>query len=148
MNVLGGENVLLMGGGGAYATGSNGFASKVMAQANVEGTATLIVQNGSVDGLYGGGMAIDDTNSDAVNAVANTKDVVIAVTGGEVNRANMGVILNTAHGNTLTPVCRRAMALTLMNQQIWLKRPMLPFSVQAWRQVQARALLRRRLRSI
>lgn len=99
VDVLGGENVLLMGGG-AYATGSNGFASKVMAQANVEGTATLIVQNGSVDGLYGGGMAIDDTNSDAVNAVANTKDVVIAVTGGEVNRANMGVILNTAHGNT------------------------------------------------
>lgn len=54
VDVLGGENVLLMGGGGAYATGSNGFASKVMAQANVEGTATLIVQNGSVDGLYGG----------------------------------------------------------------------------------------------
>ncbi|WP_417226020.1 autotransporter domain-containing protein [Sutterella wadsworthensis] len=74
VNVLGGENVLLMGGGGAYATGS-------------------------VDGLYGGGMAIDDTNSEAVNAVANTKDVVIAVTGGEVNRANMDVILNTAHGN-------------------------------------------------
>lgn len=100
VNVLGGENVLLMGGGGAYATGSNGFASKVMAKANVEGTATLTVQNGSVDGLYGGGMAIDDTNSEAVNAVANTKDVVIAVTGGEVNRANMDVILNTAHGNT------------------------------------------------
>lgn len=99
VNVLGGENVLLMGGGGAYATGSNGYASKVMAQANVEGTATLSVQNGSVDGLYGGGMAIDDTNSEAVNAVANTKDVVIAVTGGEVNRANMDVILNTAHGN-------------------------------------------------
>lgn len=88
VNVLGGENVLLMGGGGAYATGSNGFASKVMAQANVDGTATLTVQNGSVDGLYGGGMAIDDTNSEAVNAVAKTKDVVIAVTGGEVNRAN------------------------------------------------------------
>lgn len=100
VNVLGGENVLLMGGGGAYATGSNGYASEVMAQANVEGTATLIVQNGSVDGLYGGGMAIDDTNSEAVNAVANTKDVGIAVTGGEVNRANMDVILNTAHGNT------------------------------------------------
>lgn len=99
VNVLGGENVLLMGGG-AYATGSNGYASEVMAQANVEGTATLIVQNGSVDGLYGGGMAIDDTNSEAVNAVANTKDVGIAVTGGEVNRANMDVILNTAHGNT------------------------------------------------
>lgn len=99
VNVLGGENVLLMGGGGAYATGSNGFASKVMAQANVDGTATLTVQNGSVDGLYGGGMAIDDTNSEAVNAVAKTKDVVIAVTGGEVNRANMDVILNTAHGN-------------------------------------------------
>lgn len=99
VNVLGGENVLLMGGG-AYATGSNGYASKVMAQANVDGTATLTVQNGSVDGLYGGGMAIDDTNSEAVNAVANTKDVVIAVTGGEVNRANMDVILNTAHGNT------------------------------------------------
>ena len=82
VNVLGGENVLLMGGGGAYATGSNGLASKVMAQANVDGTATLIVQNGSVDGLYGGGMAIDDTNSEAVNAVAKTKDVVIAVTGG------------------------------------------------------------------
>ena len=100
VNVLGGENVLLMGGGGAYATGSNGYASKVMAQANVEGIATLTVQNGSVDGLYGGGMAIDDTNSEAVNAVANTKDVIIAVTGGEVNRANMDVILNTAHGNT------------------------------------------------
>lgn len=96
VNVLGGENVLLMGGGGAYATGSNGYASEVMAQANVE----VIVQNGSVDGLYGGGMAIDDTNSEAVNAVANTKDVGIAVTGGEVNRANMDVILNTAHGNT------------------------------------------------
>lgn len=100
VTVLGGENVLLMGGGGAYATGSNGYASKVMAQANVDGSATLTVQNGSVDGLYGGGMAIDDTNSEAVNAVANTKDVVIAVTGGEVNRANMDVILNTAHGNT------------------------------------------------
>ncbi|WP_278979443.1 ESPR domain-containing protein [Sutterella wadsworthensis] len=131
VNVLGGENVLLMGGGGAYATGSNGFASKVMAQANVDGTATLTVQNGSVDGLYGGGMAIDDTNSEAVNAVAKTKDVVIAVTGGEVNRANMDVILNTATAINPTPVCRRAMALTLMNRQIWLKRPMLPFSVQA-----------------
>lgn len=131
VNVLGGENVLLMGGGGAYATGSNGYASKVMAQANVEGTATLIVQNGSVDGLYGGGMAIDDTNSEAVNAVANTKDVVIAVTGGEVNRANMDVILNTRTAINPTPVCRRAMVLTPMNRQIWLKRLMLPFSVQA-----------------
>lgn len=131
VNVLGGENVLLMGGGGAYATGSNGYASKVMAQANVEGTATLIVQNGSVDGLYGGGMAIDDTNSEAVNAVANTKDVVIAVTGGEVNRANMDVILNTAHGNKPNSGLPPSMVLTPMNRQIWLKRLMLPFSVQA-----------------
>lgn len=74
----------------------------------VAGTAETISRNVSLTvggqaqtaGLAGGGMAIDDTNSDAVNAVANTKDVVIAVTGGEVNRANMGVILNTAHGNT------------------------------------------------
>ncbi len=85
--VNGGENVLVMGGGLSYATGTNGQNTNVGAQSVVK-TSNLLIRNGSVDGLVGGGMAWDDTNATAVNASVSAETVNILVEGGTVNKIN------------------------------------------------------------
>lgn len=101
MLVNGGENVLVSAGGLAYATNSSGggINSNVMAKAAV-GTAEVLVGGGTVDGLFGGGIAIDDTAAGKTNAEATTEKVVLTVSGGEVNSANMDPITGIAHGVT------------------------------------------------
>ena len=90
VHVTGGENILVSGGGLSFATANKGNLSK--AEANV-GAATLLVNGGSVDGLYGGGIAVDDTKSDTTNAFANTKTITIEVAGGEIHAANMDPLI-------------------------------------------------------
>ena len=98
MNFKGGYNVATAAGGLAYSTAEirNG-GSLVKATANV-GSAAVLVSGGSVDGLLGGGIAFDNVNAKASNAVANTENVTITVTGGEINAANVDPITGYIQG--------------------------------------------------
>ena len=103
INVNGGENILVSGGGLSYATvgeGVNGTDTLVEAKAHV-GTANLVVNNGSVDGLFGGGIAVDDTNLSETNASSNTDTIVIDVNGGEVHHAYLQPLTSLAQNNTV-----------------------------------------------
>lgn len=99
MNITGGDNVLVMAGGAAYATGSNGQESKVVSQSNVE-ASTVNMTGGSVDGLFGGGLAIDDTNASGTNASAKTNSVAINIDGGTVNRVDSNGLTSLATGES------------------------------------------------
>ena len=98
VHVTGGENILVSGGGLSFATANKGNLSK--AEANV-GAATLLVNGGSVDGLYGGGIAVDDTKSDTTNAFANTNSILIEVAGGEIHAANMDPLIEISHSGSV-----------------------------------------------
>ena len=93
LNITGGDNVLVMAGGAAYATGDKGQESHVLSSSSV-GTAAINMTAGSADGLFGGGLAIDDTNASATNASAETKSVEILVNGGTVNKADLSILTN------------------------------------------------------
>lgn len=99
IHVTGGENILVSGGGLSYATGDNGYESYSKAEANVD-EAKLLVEGGSVDGLYGGGIAVDDTASKKHNAIANTTTIAIEVAGGEVHAANMDPLIEISQGGS------------------------------------------------
>lgn len=88
------EVVGLFGNGLAYFTGSTEVTEpKVFA--NLKGTATasatdtnINVLGGSVDGIIGGGMAIDDSDAARTNAIAETSGkVTINVVDGTINKA-------------------------------------------------------------
>lgn len=98
LNINGGENVLVTAGGLSYATASNGIDSMVKAEAEI-GNAVVKMTGGTVDGLFGGGIAIDDTNADDTNASTVSKSIAITVKGGTVNVANVDPITGIAHGN-------------------------------------------------
>ena len=97
VHITGGENILVAGGGGTYATADNGQESTVLAQSTVD-SALLVVDGGSVDGLYGGGIAIDDTNAEFVNSKVVTSNISIEVNGGDVNEANVAPIVTHIKG--------------------------------------------------
>lgn len=97
LNINGGENVLVTAGGLSYATASNGIDSMVKAEAEI-GNAVVTMTGGTVDGLFGGGIAIDDTNADDTNASTVSKSIAITVKGGTVNVANVDPITGIAHG--------------------------------------------------
>lgn len=103
LNISGGENILVTAGGLSYATAENGQKSQVKAESTV-GNASVNVTGGSVDGLFGGGIAIDDTNQDTENAVTKTTSVVITLDKGTINKANVDPILSLGNnGATSTP---------------------------------------------
>lgn len=85
------EVVGLFGNGLAYYTGSGDHGDN-----HLKGVATTTaksanfnVLSGSVDGIIGGGLAIDDSQSDTVNAIAKTTDTTsINVAGGKVNKVD------------------------------------------------------------
>lgn len=98
LNINGGENVLVTAGGLSYATASNGIDSMVKAEAEI-GKAVVTMTGGTVDGLFGGGIAIDDTNADDTNASTVSKSIEITAKGGTINVANVDPITGIAHGN-------------------------------------------------
>ena len=96
--INGGENVLVTAGGIAFATtldddpvSKPGDKSTVKADATV-GKVGVQVTKGTVDGLFGGGIAIDATGLGINNATASTTGVELTVSGGEVNVANLDPI--------------------------------------------------------
>ena len=92
INISGSDNVLVMSGGAAYATadtkGMNPPSSKVLSRSTVLGTATVNVTGGSADGIFGGGLAVDDTAASVSNAIVDVGGVVINVSDGTVFAAN------------------------------------------------------------
>lgn len=91
--ISGGDSVLTMAGGFAYATGSNGIESTVESVSTVK-SGTIDMSSGTADGLFGGGLAIDDTAAARTNATAETTTVLITVSGGTVNVANVAPLLD------------------------------------------------------
>ena len=92
ININGGENILVTAGGMAAGFASSGLNSATLAESKVNGKATVNVNNGSVDGLFGGGIALDDTAASKTNATTYVNDVVLNVQGGTVNVANIDPI--------------------------------------------------------
>ena len=96
VNITGGDAVLVAGGGATYATTYDdepGYNSMVSAQSTVD-KATINIANPDtvVDGIFGGGIAVDDTNAAQTNATSVTNGVEINVHGGAVNVAEFGVM--------------------------------------------------------
>ena len=97
LNIDGGENILVTAGGLAYATAKNGQNSHVKASALVD-KAIVTVKGGTVDGLFGGGIAVDDTGSKITNASTVSNNIIINMNGGTINVANVDPITGIAHG--------------------------------------------------
>lgn len=101
VEITGGENILVAAGGAAFATAGNGHNTEVKAESTV-GTATVNVSGGITDGIYGGGIAIDDTNQTDPNAIANVNSIYINVSDGVVNEANTSKIVQIVGEGSLT----------------------------------------------
>ena len=101
INISGGDNVLVMAGGAAYATGTmvDNVAPTSTSTSNVA-SASVKVTGGSVDGIFGGGLAIDDTAAAVTNAIADTTNVKIEVSGGTVYAADPSPLANIAEGDS------------------------------------------------
>lgn len=97
IEISGGESILTAAGGFALATARDGQNTEVKAQANVT-NAKIRVTGGIADGLFGGGIAIDDTNVGTTNAEANVGTAVIQIEGGEVNQARMSTLIDVVGG--------------------------------------------------
>lgn len=94
-NELDPEVVGVFGNGLAYFTGSSVSGNNnLKGQAVVSAEDTnILVRGGSVDGIIGGGVAIDDSQSNVTNASAVTNGTAaITVTGGTVNTVNLDTI--------------------------------------------------------
>ena len=97
IGITGGETVGVMGGGISYFTGTNEPNNGVSAQAKTE-TVNILVEtdpkNGnqvaSVDGIVGGGLAIDDTNGQYTNVSSEVGTVNIKINSGKVNKLYYG----------------------------------------------------------
>lgn len=102
IKINGGDNVLVMAGGAAYATGdTKGMdkpSSEVESTSIVTGNAAVKVNGGTVDGIFGGGLAIDDTGAANENATANVGSVTITIYGGTINAADPSPLAKIAEG--------------------------------------------------
>lgn len=104
-NPLEAEAVGVFGNGLAYYTGtSNGGQNALKGQAVVTAKdANINVYGGSVDGIIGGGMAIDDSQADYTNAKAiSDGTAAIHVAGGNVNKVDAFAALTGLFGQVDT----------------------------------------------
>lgn len=95
------ETVGVFGNGLAYFTGfSNDGKNQLNGKAEVTGTDANIIVDGKADGVFGGGLAIDDSQSDTVNAISDLsgKVTINVANGAEVKAVNFGAVVN---GGTL-----------------------------------------------
>lgn len=89
------ETVGVFGNGLAYFTGSsNGGQNHLKGQASVTAENTSITVTGKADGVFGGGLAIDDSQADITNAsaVTNGTSTILVQDGAEVGKVNFGVV--------------------------------------------------------
>lgn len=103
------ESVGLFGNGLAYFTGeSDGGKNPLKGQASATAEdVNFYINGGTTDGIIGGGMAIDDSAADTVNATAtNSGKTTVNVTGGVVNKVDAFAALSSVFGKvdtTTTP---------------------------------------------
>lgn len=85
------EAVGVFSNGLAYYTGSNGAENDLTGQAVVTAENTNINVAGMADGLIGGGMAIDDSEADTVNATVQTSGTaaINVYEGAQVNKVGI-----------------------------------------------------------
>lgn len=89
------ETVGVFGNGLAYFTGSsNGGQNHLKGQASVTAKDTSITVEGKADGVFGGGLAIDDSQSDKTNASAVTdgKSTILVQDGADIGKVNFGAV--------------------------------------------------------
>lgn len=89
------EAVGVFGNGLAYFTGSANVAEeKLSGKANVSAVNTNINIAGMADGVVGGGVAIDDSQADKVNAAVRTegKATINVFDGAEVNKMTLDAL--------------------------------------------------------
>ena len=91
--MTGGDSVLTMAGGMAFASGSDGQNSEVESSSTVKSATIGVSGSANADGIFGGGLAIDDTGVANTNATATTNQVEIYVSGGTVQTANLSPLL-------------------------------------------------------
>lgn len=91
--MTGGDSVLTMAGGMAFASGSDGQNSEVESSSTVKSATIGVSGSANADGIFGGGLAIDDTGAANTNATATTNQVEIYVSGGTVQTANLSPLL-------------------------------------------------------
>ena len=97
-NALDAEVVGVFGNGLAYFTGeAHGGDNPLKGQAAaLAGNTNINVRGGLVDGIIGGGMAIDDSDASYKNAIAKTSGTAaINVTGGTVNKVDAFAALSS-----------------------------------------------------
>lgn len=91
--MTGGDSVLTMAGGMAFASGSDGQNSEVESSSTVKSATIGVSGSANADGIFGGGLAIDDTGAANTNATASTNQVKIYVSGGTVQTADLSPLL-------------------------------------------------------
>lgn len=97
-DALNAEVVGVFGNGLAYFTGeAHGGDNPLKGQAAaLAGNTNINVRGGLVDGIIGGGMAIDDSDASYKNAIAKTSGTAaINVTGGTVNKVDAFAALSS-----------------------------------------------------
>ena len=112
-DALNAEVVGVFGNGLAYFTGeAHGGNNPLKGQAAaLAGNTNINVRGGSVDGIIGGGMAIDDSDASYKNAIAKTSGTAaINVTGGTVNKVDAFTALNSIFENSGVSVSEPSLA--------------------------------------
>lgn len=102
-DALNAEVVGVFGNGLAYFTGeAHGGDNPLKGQAAaLAGNTNINVRGGLVDGIIGGGMAIDDSDASYKNAIAKTSGTAsINVSGGTVNKVDAFTALSSIFENS------------------------------------------------
>ena len=112
-DALNAEVVGVFGNGHAYFTGeSHGGDNPLKGQAAaLAGNTNINVRGGLVDGIIGGGMAIDDSDASYKNAIAKTSGTAsINVSGGTVNKVDAFTALSSIFENSGVSVSEPSLA--------------------------------------
>lgn len=98
------ETVGVFGNGLAYFTGSsNGGQNHLKGQASVTAENTSITVEGKADGVFGGGLVIDDSQSDTTNATSALSGKATITVSGTVAAVNFGAAVSTEKPGTGAP---------------------------------------------
>lgn len=112
-DALNAEVVGVFGNGLAYFTGeAHGGDNPLKGQAAaLAGNTNINVRGGLVDGIIGGGMAIDDSDASYKNAIAKTSGTAsINVSGGTVNKVDAFTALSSIFENSGVSVSEPSLA--------------------------------------
>lgn len=107
ITLSGGETIGVMGGGISYFTGTREPNTGIGAQASTGTVRISVTGDASVDGIVGGGLAIDDTNPSGAdgepvatkNAYSEVETVNIAANSGTINKLSFSAFAGKENQN-------------------------------------------------